>query len=583
MNVMARIKKSKKTKSVQDTLERKAAQFMAKQKQAGEKTHVVLEEYLKTDDPFKEILQYPESYWYELLLTYIENLPNENVKKKIQVLPSTRIEQIKVFNFLLYNLPFTEMKKFIRSVVSKKISNQKFLPQFLNYFESFIRQSETVNKINSMKKFLKSREAEPEKYRSPLPIPPPLKRQPVLPQPVVPQLQGRNLPVFGKGEILSICEREYGNAPWMQSFTNESIRGILIYTNTRNEYTSSYYINGWYKVNMLWIKHACEHKVGTQDPTRKFPIAYLTHTGKIIPETPEMYAASKPRVQNINIKDEPISVLSFDVAKSMLKNSMIQSNDVDAVLNSLDTFSPSSTNRDIAKRLSWVLVFLEKLISEPQIHHYRVKTQQYLPEILVELDRFALLPEVYKNPDIDQNEINNFENILNRKRQYIEEQFYDRYERLKDPEKRKKNIQARIDFKPLKTNVYEKCPPGTADVVFYQDEKSLFCFERQTIINTKYNPITGKEWSPDFILESRRLKDPTTQTLPQKPQQQTSIVLEKELAPGLIRKLKDQLKLLETYTCTNCKEEILHPIYKSVKNQTRVLFCGEECFENYKF
>lgn len=37
MNVMARIKKSKKTKSVQDTLERKAAQFMARQKQARRK------------------------------------------------------------------------------------------------------------------------------------------------------------------------------------------------------------------------------------------------------------------------------------------------------------------------------------------------------------------------------------------------------------------------------------------------------------------------------------------------------------------------------------------------------------------
>lgn len=576
MNVMARIKKSKKPRVVDESITLKAAQFMKQQKQAvGKQLQDV--EYLKTQDPLREILKYPESFWYELLSDYVQRLP-ELSKNKIQI-PSKEFEQIKAFNFLLYNVPFSQTKKFIRRVVSTEKSSQRNnLNPFLNEFNMFIQTPENVNKVNSMKSFLKSREATPQKYTQSLKrpvVPQPLGRrlQPVVPQPLG---QPQKLPIFGKGEILSQCEREYGNASWMRAFTNEPIRGILIKTNTRNKYTSSPYINGWYKVNMSWIKDACENN----PETRNYPIAYLTNRGKIIPETPFMYQSSMKKQLEIRVQDKPTNALTFDTAKAMLKNSIIPPDDVNGVLSSLDLYPLSSTNRDVAKRLSQVLVYLDVLISEPQVHHYRVKSQQYSPDILVTLDRNTLLPEVYENPNITKTQLEDFETVLNRKRNIIEQQFYTLYETLQDPQKRKRNIQPILNFKPLKTNVYKNCPPGVSDVMFYQDENYLFCLDRQAIINKIYNPVTGKPFSQEFLTKVRQLQEPNSRFESVSVQRQAS---ERELAPGLIQKLKDEIRLLETYTCSNCNEQIMFPLYKSVRDQQKVLFCGEDCFENYKF
>jgi hypothetical protein len=202
-----------------------------------------------------------------------------------------------------------------------------------------------------------------------------------------------------------------------------------------------------------------------------------------------------------------------------------------------------------------------------------------------------MLPEIYQDPSTDKKEI---DELIRRKRNVIEQDFYYRLKKTINPTLRKAAGPMRLNYyAPLKTSVREKCPPGVTDVVYYEDEQELFCFERQTIINTRYNPATGKPWRSTFLKEMNNIKNPvlinpvleqslnSQKIIPEKDSQQN--IAEKVLAPGLFDKLREEISLLQTYMCTKCSKEMLVPRYKSIQNGKTVQFCTQECFDNYDF
>jgi hypothetical protein len=559
MNVMGRVIRKRKPQK----------------KRVQKKNTVIGNTKLNKNNPIADLDNYDTSLWFSLIRNYIDEIP----------LGEKTWGRTRVLNFLLYGLPLSMAEKFVKTYIEEGLN----LP-ISSVLDRFIMKPEVARKIKSMTKFIQSRTPEPLKYKK--------QKQPEINRKKIIYIDETSSPEsgtrrpgaerrFGKGEILSNCEREYGRAPWMAQFTNKIIRGFVIFTGEPNEYTSSLYKNGWFRVNMLWYKHACEKN----ENTRKFPVAYLTMNGEMIDEKPEMYQASLiswETQKNVEFSNVYIPE-SFDVAKQMLTKSIIPAEDINAVLSSLipasgSTF-PSATNHDVAKRLSWVLVFLQKLITEPQVHHSRVKNRQYDPDLLAELDRYALLPEIYKDPSKDNEEI---DEIIRKKRNFIEQDFYDRLTKLINPTLRKSGTPRRPNFyAPLKTFVREKCPPGVNDVVYYEDEQELFCFERQAIINTRYNPVTGKPWKSTFVEELKRIQNPILikplQSVSEQSPEPRDIVAEKELAPGLFSKLRAEITLLQTYICDQCDREILVPRYKSIKNGKKVLFCTQDCFDDYNF
>lgn len=551
MNVMKRIAKPKVKKQ-------------PKNKSRIKRSEVILQP-LDKRQPLQDLLNYDTFLWYDMLLDYIPDVANKNSQK--------------MYNFLIYRMPLSSVIEFVSEYA------EQGLEPFV-FFERFIRRPEVVQKLYSMQKFLKSRSAEQtigeiDDLQTELRT----ERNQVRNQDIRRTMVPLNYetkpkqPVRYESSFLSFCEREYQTAPWMEKYTGKKIKGLLIYTTKPTDFTAGYYSNGWYRVNKKWYKTACDKQ------PRNTPVAYLAVDGGIIYETSDMFKSSlESWVLDERVEDSNINVYSYSAAREMLKNSIIPKEDVDVVLSSLNTDIGPKTNRTMAKRLSWILVFLQKLITEKQVHHFRVKNRQYTPDLLVEMKEAFLLPEIYKN-NVSTSVLDQLYENIQRRRGLIEQQFY---ERLRDPTKRRFTTPKPLgSLKLVESDAHSKCPPGVDDVVFYNHMNVLFCFARQNIINTITNPYTGQEWSNDFVYEMGNVRDPI---LPQNLNLQRPVDVVYDAsnsrysqAPGLLQKLKEEIELLQTFECSNCKEEILNPRYKSIQDGKRILFCSQMCFDDYDF
>jgi hypothetical protein len=376
----------------------------------------------------------------------------------------------------------------------------------------------------------------------------------------------------------------------MYKFINEPIRGFAL-KNESPQYTTNQLVytkedrHPWYRANQNWYREVCEKGRVFNEGT----VAYVTATGDVIVESREMYETSKKDWEHIiDIEFSPVNEQSFDVAKTLLKENPILSNykseDIDAILASISG-SVQNVNYDMAKKLSWILVFLSKLTKESQIYHYRVQNHQYKPEDLILLDRYTLLPEIYKNAKANSDEI---EYLLKARRRFIENQFYSRLQPI-EIGKRKRTSPARPEiFRYLTTDAFSKCPQNLKDIIYYEEDGELYCFNRREL--KTINPITGKKLSPEFLDELARIKSgPNSSNVSE--ERILPIIRErqpeKELAPGLFQKLKEIIAFSNDndiiLQCSFCKTELTNPKYKSIKGNLMVQFCEQECFDQFQF
>jgi hypothetical protein len=418
----------------------------------------------------------------------------ENIINFISTLsPLSDRQLIKMFNILKNGIPWPLVKPFFKEFDAN--TNPIYESNIVLFFENYIKRPEIEEQINEMKNVIFSRQVDPLPWASQKNIKidrPKLKKR-------VADWEApaaRRKPMFGQGDFLSKCEQEYRRAPWMYKFINEPIRGFALrneipqYTTDQIVYTNNEQedLIPWYKANQKWYKEVCEKGREFNEGN----VAYITATGDVIVETKEMYETSKKDWEHIiNIEFSPVNEHSFDVAKTLLKENSILSNykskDIDAILASISENVPFNTskNYDMAKKLSWILVFLSKLTKEPQIYHYRVQNHQYKPEDLILLDRYTLLPEIYKNPNANSDEI---EYLLKTRRRFIENQFYSRLQPI-EIGKRKKTSPMRPEiFRYLTTDAFSKCPQNLKDIIYYEEDGELYCFNRKEL--KTINPIT---------------------------------------------------------------------------------------------
>lgn len=528
-------------------------------------------------DPFKSFLTFSDSEMYEQIIAFISTLS-----------PLSDRQLIKMFSILRNGIPWPLVKPFFEEFDDSNSTN------IVSFFDNFIKRPEIEEQINEMKYVILSRQIDP--LTSPV-------SRPTIPQAVGPKRVadwelpvGVRKPMFGPGDIPSICEQEYRRAPWMYKFINEPIRGFAL-RNEIPQYTTDQIIktndkrddmgsNPWYKANQKWYREVCEKGRVFNEGN----VAYVTATGDVIVETREMYETSKRDWEHIiDIEFSPVNEQSFDVAKMLLKDNPIlshyKSEDIDAILASIsENAGPTQrVNYDMAKKLSWILVFLSKLTKEPQIYHYRVQNHQYKPEDLILLDRYTLLPEIYKNPNANSDEI---EYMVKSRRRFIENQFYSRLQPI-EIGKRKRTAPARPEiFKYLTTDAFSKCPPNLKDIIYYEEDGELYCFNRKELKTT--NPVTGKKLSPEFLDELARINysnnvdyDGGINILPEIIKEKQA---DKELAPGLFQKLKEIIMSNGNILhCSFCNAEVSDPKYKSIKGMTTVQFCEQECFDQFQF
>lgn len=543
-------------------------------------------------NPFRPFASLDRQDMYDAMTDFIQKMD-----------PVNQREVIRIFNILLTGVPWPLTQSFFVEF------DESDYPNIVSFFKKFMQEPRVVEGVAKMKELIRRRQAQPLtsegrkpgtggqqiEEREPRRV---IKISQAVPsgRPSVVQRAARGRmsqeevdervkPMFGDGRILSKCEREYGRAPWMTQFTDKPIRGFVIRSRGVSQFTSSFYRNGegwgdddWYRVNMRWMKEACEGKRMFQEDA----VAMITVDDELIVETRDMFDAAQGKwTKVVDNEFAPVSEKSFSVAKEMLEDSILPSGDVNAVLASLVPLSGDATNHDMARRLSWVLVFLKRLIKDPQVHHFRVKNHQIPPDTLVELDRYTLLPEVYKNPDGDHDEA---EIILKKKRREIESIFFSNL-KPSDPTRRKQMSPVRPEvFRPLQTNARAKCPTGVDDVIYYDENGELFCFGREQVVGVVKNPITGKPFRQTFLDEIAMIKDVRIRST--REQEQEVVIerqVERELAPGLFQKLKDEINLIRTLFCNQCDAEIFLPRFKSVKGNEKVMFCSQQCFDQFDF
>lgn len=444
------------------------------------------------------------------------------------------IDMMRMFSILKSGIPFPLVKSFFIDFDKSSSLN------VVRYFNEFKQRPDVSARIENMKEIIRRRQATPLKIPEDVLIKGGIVMGPVerkymeikmdeegsslRERAVSPTQRPRSM--FGQGEILSQCEREYRRAPWMFPFSDQVIRGFAL-KNIDPKFTIPQEVkDGWYKVNMAWYRMSCEGK-------RKFvpgKVAYVTVNNDIIVETEEMYRASrKDWIREFT----PLDPDGFEIAKRMLMDnevlrSVFSGNTlVDYTETIIASFEPSQTNYDLARKISYVLVFLSSLIDQPQVYHERIRAQEYPGDVLINLDRYTLLPEVFKDPDVDKTPI---ENKIKRKRRSIENRYYELV-RQRDPALRRRPRIPQIS----------------------RDERN----ER----NERNERVAVPDVLPTVVREAR---------------------VSKELTPGLFQKLRERITQMTPIYCNECNAEVFAPPYTTPVGSQRLKFCGKDCFDRYE-
>lgn len=434
-------------------------------------------------------------------------------------------EMVRMFNILKTGIPFPLVKTFFVDFDESDSFN------VVRYFDEFKQLPDVRARIENMKEIIGRRQATPLKisigpaerqYRAKI-----VDREGgrLRERAVSPTQRPRIM--FGPDEILSQCEREYRRAPWMFLFSDQVIRGFALKDVDPQYIIPQEVKDGWYNVNMAWYRMACEGK-------RRFvpgKVAYVTVNNDLIVETEEMYRASR---QDWLREFTPLDAAGFEVAKRMIMGndilkSALSGNALEKYAEAIiASFGPIETNYDLARKTSYVLVFLSSLIDEPQVYHKRIRAQEYPADVLINLDRYTLLPEVFRDPNVDKTPI---ENKIKRARRSIENRYYELIQ--SDPVVRRRMRPRRVEA------------PVRSIAQISGDERVAL----PAVLPAAATPV----------VEAR---------------------VAKELAPGLFQKLRERITQMPVY-CNQCDAEVFAHPYTTPTGAQRLKFCSKECFDRY--
>lgn len=462
--------------------------------------------------------------------------------------PYKNSKEIKMFNTLKSRIPWQKAQQFfIKFAESEE-------PNILNYFHRYV----LIEDIMMVKQFIQKRKPTslgPYVYKQEIGK---LKNIPSLP----PKKMENKRPYIT--DFLSQCESDYKRAPWVK--TTSPIIGVVLnidFPEAKNWIIPEIINNKWGKVKTSWYKHTCKEG-------RLFIpgfVGYLTAKGDVIKETKEIYDAIKKSEEE---DDDTVTEDSLDAAKILLRHAYPNIN-VDDMIVKL----PKTSNHELAKTLSWMIVFTTRLIKGTQIYHTRLAQHRYVSGDIPFLTKYDMLPEVYENPDFKDRE--KVDEIIKSKRNIIESDFNII---------REKGVVTRAKFHPQKPRIYNypqvSLPPECKDIedpIYFKEGGKMLCVPRKLIIDVDINPYTGTPFHKDIKARAMRLKDLKPPISPQEKE-------EKELAPGLFNSLKEEIEAIlafEPVYCAKCHNEITDKSFKSVQDGKSIEFCSIDCFDKYKF
>jgi hypothetical protein len=458
--------------------------------------------------------------------------------------------EINMFNIIKNRIPWTKVRPFFVQFA------ENAEPNILKFFHKY--KSDIKVSIMRTKKLLEERKA--------ISLGPYVEKEEVYIPKYKAKLPKLNPPIQRRYEtkFVSQCEKDYKKAPWVQS--TSPIIGVVLNINfpDAKRWTTPRIINNeWAIVKTDWYTNTCYHG----RPFIPGFVGYLSNDGQVIEETKEIYDS----IYSHEVEDDDVvNDRSINAATILLNYAFPDMN-----VNEIITKLPKTSNEELAKTVSWLVVFMSKLINQPQIYHNRIKKGRYVPGDIVTLTKYDMLPEVYENPNFtDREQVND---IITSKRKDIEADFNDL---------RKSNQIERAKFNPKKQKLYKypsvKLPPeckNIEDPIYFKENDKMYCLDRKLIIDVDINPYTGAKIPDDIKRRARQLKDLTRASSKLEEEQ-------RELAPGLFNALEEEIDTLyafEPIYCDQCDKEVVDPRFKSFKGGKKVEFCSTECFDKYKF
>lgn len=366
---------------------------------------------------------------------------------------------ISMFGTLKTGIPGILVKDFFMSFDDDPSNN------IVQFFKEYKERPDVRVRIDNMNNLLKRREAIPNSKRKIEEVSQDYRIAKTINQnkKIIDTPVQRAVPIYQTNEIKSRCEQHYQEAPWMFAFTDRSIKGFALNDNDRKYTIDQQVMPGWNKVSKEWYRMACR---GERVFIPDF-VGYLTNFDEIIIESEDMYKASKRDWIN---EYTPLTKVGYKIAKELLmENVILKSTYSGPVLISyvndiIASFGTLRTNYDLARRISYVLVFLSSIIDRPQKYHTEFRSKMYTGDQLLTLSKNnVLLPEI-DDPGTDVKLIDNKISTL---RRLIEKKYYNRVLKdNRDPVVRRRLGRVRYEAPARKSLLNNQCTsfePNTSE------------------------------------------------------------------------------------------------------------------------
>lgn len=310
---------------------------------------------------------------------------------------------------------------------------------------------------------------------------------------------GKYEPLILERKHVHFTDNSVIDTTWLHDY---GIKGFAV-SNKNNVFATSievkYNNKTWYKVNKLFYKQL-------YTDNRAFVpglIGYIMQDSSVVTETLIMFERLKLLFEK---KESEYRIKAgYKIAIDMI-NQDILLNNVYSVkdLNSfaakiVESFKPSDSAKEIAKKLSFVLVYYRKLITGEQSYIENTKKKLYTPENLLNLQKDVLLPEVYSLSAVNKKEVEvSVGKLIAQIRKEIETSFFIQLQSAKLPEEGRVYSRAKTPFARKHNQLVpgEKFAPGLIQklktlITFVPITTCSFC--NKHVYNLSYKSIYSGE------------------------------------------------------------------------------------------
>ncbi|AAU10877.1 hypothetical protein LDVICp029 [lymphocystis disease virus-China] len=503
---------------------------------------------------------------------------------------------IKLFSYLNRFVPAESTITFFKEYSSRKLTVKPW-----TYFKS-IFEPKYINLVEESKNFLNLRKAVPVKFKIK-----PIKqieflrkmaetgsiseKEKILQDELAAKINV--LPAFkGRPQKFMTAEQSvvlYRAAPWLITFTDKSVKAILLSAGVPAKYTIDRIIKDdkgkdWYFASARWYRESWTEG-------RKFvpdSVAYYLKDKSILVENSDIFnALQKYETSFFSKKSKEKAIINKNALKALLNfYSRASEQYIQDLVNYMANKFKDKPEDFETRGIATVTYLLPVFFKDKQpIHQLRFSREQYEYSTVFNITKEQAFAEVYVDPEHKLKE--RLDIVIMARLESVKAE----YKLLINPTQR--TNKATIDYRIPAFNVFPLQLPSDDYIVFNTQTEIGIFMDRQIFLS---EPASHKEVDVSHVRFIKSIKDPQNKLKPVKEDQTidlnyTGFYLKGEappslkklpdnyLAPGLTDKLRKYLiDLTIKKNCYGCKGVVdIKTALKTSENKRVVYYCGPSC------